>query len=152
MKRILISLATTFVATTLLVACNGSFSEGNTPAPPTFAKAVCTSSANWSAVRIGMTLSEVEDVLGKPDSRTTTTSTTDYTYDSCRGFVTAVNATTGATTGIDVGGSVSWSTKTGVTSIVDPKRITTAIFCELDYYTYPKNSGVEVCRTAQNPF
>ncbi len=150
MMKIVISIATTLISATVLVACNGS--TGNNDGTGTVAKAVCTSSANWNALGLASSLSQVRGVLGQPTEVVVTTNSTIYTYDNCRGFVTAVDATTGATTGTDVGGNVVWTATNGVTQINSPKRITEAILCELDYYTHPKGSATEVCRTQANPF
>jgi hypothetical protein len=150
MMKIVISTATTLMAAVLLVACNGT--TGNNDGTGVVAKSVCTSSANWNALGLASSLSEVRGVLGQPTEIVVTTESTVYTYDNCRGFVTAVDATTGATTGTDVGGNVVWTAQKGVTQINSPKRITEAIVCELDYYTFPKGSAREVCRTQANPF
>ena len=150
MKKIVISIATTLMAATVLVACNGG--TGNNDGTGSVAKSVCTSSANWNAVGLGSSLSQVRSVLGQPVETVVTTESTVYTYSNCRGFVTAINATTGATSGTDVGGNVVWTAAKGVTQINSPKRITTAIICELDYYNYPKGSAEEICRTEANPY
>ena len=134
-----------------LVACNGS-TGNNDGSGASLAKAVCTSSANWNAVGLGMSLSEVQGILGRPGETTVTTSSTVYAYDSCRGFVTSVDETTGASSGTDVSGSVTWVGGRGVTAINAPIRITGAVLCELDYYNFPKGSTNTPCRAANNPF
>jgi hypothetical protein len=178
MKRILISLATTFVATTLLVACNGS---GNNASDVTsegipLSKAVCTSSKNWKEVGIGMTAGQVEERLGKPNSITSNAQSTTYVYENCRGFATktadavpAVPATaTSAGTPrvplkfstVVVGGSVIISGGKGVTAFATPPQEKT-FGCELDFFSYPDvlslgnnqdGDPIVNCRATNNPF
>jgi hypothetical protein len=162
MKKILISLATTFVATTLLVACNGSGTNSSdiTSEEQPLAKAVCTSLRNWKEVGIGMSAAQVEARLGKPAKIATTQTTTTYTYERCRGFVKIVSEGTAATpttpavepkyTVIQVEGGVTISSARGVTSVATPERIKETILCELDYYNYTDEQAV--CRTSTNPF
>jgi hypothetical protein len=151
MKKILVSIATTLMATAVLVACNGTTGYGGGTGG-NLAKAVCTSSANWNAVGIGMSLAEVRDILGKPTDTTVSISETTYTYDACRGFITSIDSTTGVRTGTDVSGSIKWTGAAGVTEINAPKRISATTLCELDYYNFPKGSSNIPCRTDTNLF
>jgi outer membrane protein assembly factor BamE (lipoprotein component of BamABCDE complex) len=178
MKRILISLATTFVATSLLVACNGS---GNNASDVTsegipLSKAVCTSSKNWKEVGIGMTAGQVEERLGKPNAIKSNAESTSYFYESCRGFskktadaVPAVPATATTErvprkpiqyTTTEKGGVVTISGSRGVTAVTTPEP-EKEFSCELDYFNYPNvisfRTGPEQdpdlnCRAYNNPF
>ena len=150
MKKTIALISILFSAITL-VACNGS-TGNNDGSGASLAKAVCTSSANWNAVGLGMSLSEVQGILGRPTETTVTIASTIYAYDACRGFVTAVDEKTGASSGTDVGVSVTWVGGRGVTAINAPARITGEILCEVDYYNYPKGSNNVPCRAANNPF
>lgn len=151
MNRISALIASSVFALTSLVACNGS-TGSNTGSGATLAKAVCTSSANWNAVGIGMSLSDVKSILGQPTQITATSTSTVYTYDSCRGFVTAIDETTGQRTRTDVGGSVTWQGNIGVTAISSPERPAGTVLCEVDFYNYPIGTASPPCREANNPY
>ena len=151
MKKFAISIATTLIASVVLVACNGSSSDNGT-STSTSLRATCTAAANWNALRTGMSLGDVQKYLGAPTQVTVTSSSTVYSYEACRGFITTIDETTGAISGTDTGGTVTWSGSLGVSSIVAPKRVEDAIYCELNYYDHPRVFSTGNCRTSSNPF
>ena len=152
MKKILVSIATTLMAATVLVACNGSGNNSNniTSEGLNLSKAVCTSSKNWKEVGIGMTAGQVEERLGKPIKIVSTLTTTTYNYERCRGFlkITAEGTPATLTTPAkpptyvitDVGGVVVLTANRGVTAVTSPERIEALTVCELDYFNYPYDS------------
>ena len=162
MIKIVISTATTLMAAAVLVACNGSGTNSSdiTSEDQPLAKAVCTSLKNWKEVGIGMSAAQIEARLGRPAKIDSTTTTTTYTYERCRGFLIqtadAVPAT-GTAAAIpakfsvtDVSGVVVLSGSRGVTSVTTPERIDEMSACELDYYNYREEQGI--CRNSSTPF
>ena len=153
MKKILVSIATTLITATLLVACNGSGTNSNdvtSSGASGISKAVCTSSNNWQSVGLGMSSSQVEARLGKPIKIVSTSTSTAYYYERCRGFLKITVEGTPATDTTpakaptyvitDVGGVVSISASRGVTSVSSPERIEALTVCELDYFNHPYDS------------
>jgi hypothetical protein len=171
MKKILVSIATTLVAATVLVACNGSGTNSSDLSSGDAAprdRATCASLANWQSVGIGMSASQVQARLGAPAQITNDSTNTIYLYEACRGFrvlekeaVPEVPATTPAVPAkppeygtINTSGSVTISGARGVLSVASPERIEEKVFCEWNYYDFPYAAGQSnrFCRTASNPF
>ena len=163
MKKIVVSIATTLIATLVLVACNGdgtnasdlSSSGANTP----LAKAVCTSSNNWQSVGLGMDASQVQARLGAPARIVAVPPNTEYQYERCRAglFITkkATKEEPEERTTFYFTGVVVISGNRGVLSVTPP--LLSAEFpmiCEWDLYKFPTNYGNDFsqCRTFQTPF
>jgi hypothetical protein len=167
MKKILASIATSLMAASILMACNGSGTNSNdvTSEGVFLAKAVCTSSKNWKEVGIGMSASQVEERLGKPARIVTSTNSTEYQYERCRGgsyLEKAGTPSSGTTPAVPpefmtyyFSGQVLITPGKGVVSVTPPLlKSDKPLDCEWDFYNYPTNYGNEifVCRTSANPF
>lgn len=166
MKKIAISIATTLIATAVLVACNGATGSDITSDNATpVSKAVCTSLNNWLSVGVGMSTAEVEARLGAPGTIATTDTITTFTYERCRSgsfLVTAAVEASGTTPAKPAvyqtfyfSGQVVLSSSRGVTSVITPVlKSDLPMACEWDMYNYPFNYGEpgRVCRTASNPY
>ena len=168
MKKIFVSIATTLMAATVLVACNGDGTNSNditsgnaTPVN----KAVCTSLNNWQSIGIGMTTEQVEARLGKPATISSTSNSTQYQYERCRSGnyrvkeAVVASGTTPATQAefqtFYFSGQVGFSSNRGVNSVTTPVlKSDLPLACEWDMFNYPFNYGEpgRVCRTAATPF
>ncbi|MDO8767970.1 MAG: hypothetical protein Q7K57_04570 [Burkholderiaceae bacterium] len=157
MKKIALTIATTLIATAVLVACNGSTTNASdissSGAEPT-GKAVCTSLANWQSVGIGMSATQVQDRLGAPAKIISTSTSTEYHYERCRGFLKIETAATTTTAEklvvINVEGVVLINGVRGVIAVTSPERINATIRCEFDYYNHTEEEGF--CRDSSNPY
>ena len=173
MKKILVSIATTLMAATVLLACNGDGTNSSDVSSGGAAprdRATCASLANWQSVGIGMSASQVQARLGAPAQITNDSTSSTYLYEACRGFrvlekeavpgvpATGTTPATPATEAqygtINTSGSVTISGARGVLSVASPERIEEKVFCEWNYYDYPYAAGQSnrVCRAASNPF
>jgi outer membrane protein assembly factor BamE (lipoprotein component of BamABCDE complex) len=162
MMKIVISTATTLIATAALVACNGSTgSDITSGGSSAITKAVCTSSNNWQSVGVGMSASQVEARLGKPASISSTAESTTYFYERCRAGLFHEADATETTPEKDVtiyfGGTVQIGAAKGVVSYKSPQlEGGKPMHCEWNLYDYPFNYqggvGPSVCRTSNNPF
>ena len=157
MKKIALSVATSLIAAIFLVACNGSgtnASDVSSGGAAPRGKAVCTSLANWQSVGIGMSATQVQERLGAPAKIISNSTSTEYHYERCRGFLKIDAAATETTEEklviINVEGVVVIGGLRGVTSVTSPERIDATIRCELDYYNYAEEAVV--CRTSGNPY
>jgi hypothetical protein len=164
MKKIIVSIATTLIASLALVACNSDItnaSDVSSGGAASLAKAVCTSSNNWQSVGLGMTASQVQARLGAPASIVAVPPNTEYHYERCRaGLFHKADATeTKAEDDVNIyfGGVVQISGNRGVLSVVSPILDSDLpMHCEWDLYNYPFNYeggvGPSRCRTSNNPF